>query len=161
MFHWIRLFCVAKKLKYYACISILGSLAINYYFMKYFFGRLYKVGLKIKDHSWICLVVLSIVLVLLEHTFIEVKWNKNNMEFSIPYFNNKWFFDSIFTNFDPDLNSSTVLTFSTIKILNLYFIHTSLYNFEHKKAISNFWTSHNSNIFYFQLDQIVFLKRKA
>ncbi len=133
VFHWLTLLCFAKKLKYYACISILGSLAINYYFMKYFFGRLYKVGLKIMDHSWIFLVVMSIVLVLLEHTFIEVKWNKNSMEFSIPYFNNKWFPYSIFMEFRSWFKFIHNLNIFTNKILNSFFIDTSVSSFEQTK----------------------------
>lgn len=89
VFHWITIFYFIKKLKYYACISILGSLAINYYFMKFFFEKIYNISVKIKDNSIVSLIVLSLVLILLEQTFIEVKWNQNNLELSIPFLSNK------------------------------------------------------------------------
>ncbi len=88
IFHWVSLIYVLKKIKYYTCISILGSLAINYYFLRFFFGKFVSLSVKIKDNSLVSLIILSLILILLELTFIEVKWNSNDLEFSIPFLSN-------------------------------------------------------------------------
>jgi hypothetical protein len=89
VFHWISIFYFMKKVKYYLCISILGSLAINYYFLKFFLDKIYSLSLKMKEHSLVSLIILSLFFILLEQTFVEVKWNSNDLELSIPYVRNK------------------------------------------------------------------------
>ena len=65
IFQLISILYYLKKLKYYACISIVGSLAMNYYFFRFMMKNIWNFGVKIKDYSVVSLVVLSLLLVFL------------------------------------------------------------------------------------------------
>lgn len=89
MINWIMIVYYLKRAKYYACITIIGLFAINYYFMRFFFSNFVKFGSKIKDNSVVSIVVFSLILILLEVTFIEITWNSNNLQISVPLLSNK------------------------------------------------------------------------
>lgn len=57
--------------------------------MRFFFSNFMKFGSKIKDNSVVSIVVFSLILILLEVTFIEITWNSNNLQISVPLLSNK------------------------------------------------------------------------
>ncbi len=76
-------------MKYYFCISVIGSLAINYYFGKFLLGKTLNMIIIMKDYIPIVLVILLTFGIFFNQTFIEVKWNHSSLQMSIPWLANK------------------------------------------------------------------------